>query len=188
MISPIVLAEPVCGLPKLLWQPSPNFYPRTPKVDLIVVHDTEGGYQGAIATFLDHAAEHNHVSAHLVLKEDGTEVTQMVAFGHEAWHVVAFNDRTLGLEMAGFASKGFGAPELASMARVVAYLLHRFNLPVQWPQHGAGKGFCRHYDLGKAGGGHSDPTTDPAVWAHFCGLIASEAKKGGWPAAPWGRN
>jgi N-acetyl-anhydromuramyl-L-alanine amidase AmpD len=184
----IIQSESTHGLPKLFWLPSPNFYARKPDVDLIVVHDTEGGYQGAIATFLDHAPGHNHVSAHLVLKEDGAEVTQMVAFGHEAWHVVAFNDRTIGLEMAGFAAKGFGAPELQAMARVVAYLLHRFNLPIAWAQHGVGTGFCRHFDLGKAGGGHSDPTTDLMVWSHFVDLVKVEAAQGGWPVVPWGRN
>jgi N-acetyl-anhydromuramyl-L-alanine amidase AmpD len=62
----------------------------------------------------------------------------MVALGHTAWHVEVSNDRSIGVELAGFAAKGFDAHELQAMARMTAYVLHRFNLPARSAQHGAG--------------------------------------------------
>jgi|GEM_PF-6081676 len=158
-------------LPPLKHVPSPNFSSRNGrKVDLIVLHDCEGSYAGSINWF---AQKTSQVSAHLVLREDGGEVTQMVDFANKAWHAVDFNSRSIGVEMAGFAAKGFEAREWQEAADIVAFLLHKYGLPCRWAEHGQGAGFCSHFDLGKAGGGHRDPTTDSAVWTHFCGLVAA---------------
>jgi len=156
-------------LPPLKHVASPNFSSRhgTP-VDLIVCHDCEGSYAGSINWFANPASQ---VSAHVVLRDDGQEATQMVDFADKAWHVVSFNPRSIGIEMAGYAAKGFGAAEWQDAANIIAWLLHRFNLPCRWAQHGSGPGFCSHYDLGAAGGGHKDPTTDSAVWAAFVKLV-----------------
>src|SRR5712691_8514087 len=91
-------------LPKLQWVESPNCSDRKPGVplDLIVIHDTEGGYAGAISWF---GNGHSQVSAHIVLREDGGEATQMVPYAKKAWHCATFNSRSIGLEMAGFAKQ-----------------------------------------------------------------------------------
>lgn len=176
------------GLPALYWQPSPNFDAgkMIAHPPLAVVHDTEGGYEGAIATF---ANSHSQVSTQFVLKEDGSEITQMVKMADKAWHVVSFNSMAWGIEMAGFASKGFLAPEWEACARAVALLLSLGGLPPIWAQHGVGKGFCRHYDLGALGGGHQDPcagsASDLATWSNFCAMVKTEFAKGGFPTT-WG--
>lgn len=173
------------ALPPLKHVPSPNFSSRNGHaVSLIVCHDCEGSYSGAINWF---ANPKSQVSAHLVLREDGQEATQMVDFIDKAWHAVDFNSVSIGLEMAGFAAKGFAAAEWQDAANIVAFLLHKYHLPNRWAEHGAGQGFCSHYDLGRAGGGHSDPTTDPAVWAHFRGLVTAAyalAPPTDWPSTP----
>lgn len=170
-------------LPTLKWLPTKNCNSRNaPHISLIVVHDTEGGYQGAIATFLNTHAE---VSAHLVLKEDGSECTQMVPYLKKAWSCKAFNSMSLNLEMAGFIAKGYAACEWAEAAAIVAYLAHRFKIPVQWAKKGQGAGICRHRDLGKAGGGHIDPCDD-ATWMKFMESVQAETAKAQWPATPWG--
>lgn len=178
------VAEPVV-LPKLNWLESPNQSDRAAGValDLIVVHDTEGGYGGAVQWF---ANRHSQVSAHLVLKEDGSEATQMVPYAKKAWHCASFNSRSIGLEMAGFAKDGYGENELAVAARIVAFLLQKHGLPPRWAKGGNGSGFCRHYDLGAAGGGHNDPTTDDKVWAAFVARVQAEVKRGGF-RPDWGR-
>lgn len=161
-------------LPPLKHVASPNFSSRKgTKIDLVVCHDCEGSYAGSINWFREPKSQ---VSAHLILREDGGEVTQMVPFEMKAWHAVAFNSRSIGLEMAGFAAKGFADAEWQAAANVVAWLLHQYGLPARWAVHGDGPGFCSHYDLGRAGGGHSDPTTDSAVWTHFCGLVTDAYK------------
>lgn len=172
------------GLPELYWQPTVNFNGRDAAISLIVVHDTEGGYNGAIATFTN---SHSEVSAHIVLREDGLEATQMVAFESKAWHAVAFNSKSLGLEMAGFEKKGLQPQEWATEARIVAYLLHRFHIPPVWSHDGHASGFCRHLDLGKAGGGHCDPTMDVALWQRFVQQVTNAYDEANWPLTPWGK-
>lgn len=156
-------------LPKLHFVPSPNFSSRNGvKVDKIVVHSMEGSYIGSISWF---AQKKSQVSAHLLLKADGSEVCQMVHFDDKAWHVVKFNPDTVGLEIEGHAAAWFPDTELAAAANIVSWLLKEFGLPVRWAEHGQGSGFCSHYDLGAAGGGHKDITTDPAKWQHFVSLV-----------------
>lgn len=173
-------------LPPLKWLQSPNFSSRTAKLDLLVIHDCQGGYQGSIATF-EQAYSGNPVSAHLVLREDGGEATQMVAYGKKAWHCCAYNSRSIGIEMAGFEEKGYADSEWGATAEITAYLCHRFGIPPRWAPHGDGAGVCRHLDLGAAGGGHVDPTQDPAVWASFVARVKTLYDAGGFPAQPWGK-
>lgn len=176
-------------LPALKWRASPNCDKRHAlALDLIVIHDCQGGYEGSIQTFLGHGGANGRVSAHLVLKEDGSEATQMVGFRKNAWHCRAFNSRSIGVEMAGFEEKGFSVAEWDAAAAIAAYLCHRFAIPVQWAQHGKGPGICRHLDLGAAGGGHVDPTKDPHVWGSYLDLVSHHARLGAWPAEPWGRD
>lgn len=167
-------------LPPLKWSPSPNYYARgMHKVRLIVAHDCEGSYLGSIGWF---GMKRSGVSAHFVLKEDGSEATQCVDLRDAAWHVKAFNREAIGLEMAGWAVKGFENAEWQAEANMTAYLLHVFGLPPKWAQGGNGRGFCRHYDLGRAGGGHADPTTDNAKWAEFEKMVQAAYQRGGFPA------
>ncbi len=173
------------SLPPLKWVPSPNFEARPGPVTLIVLHDCEGSYQSAIHTFQD-GTPGNRVSAHFVLKEDGSEVSQMVSLDKAAWHCRSFNGRSIGVEMAGFAERGFQPSEWDSAARIVAYLLHRYGLPCQWAHRGATPGFTSHFDLGKAGGGHSDPTTDLHIWQGLIDRVQSAYAAGGFPTS-WAR-
>jgi N-acetylmuramoyl-L-alanine amidase/Putative peptidoglycan binding domain len=174
------------SLPPLKFVASPNVSTRAgARVDLVVVHDTEGAYAGAVAWFTQSRSQ---VSAHFVLREDGGEATQMVDLAKSAWHVCAFNRRSVGLEIAGKESAGFSDAAWLAAARIVAYLLHHLQIPCRFAEAGVGPGFCRHYDLGQAGGGHDDPTTDAAKWAWFCDLVKAEYARGDFPAiwAPGG--
>jgi hypothetical protein len=171
-------------LPPLKQIPSPNFSDRAgSRIDLIVIHDTEGGYESAIYWF---ANRHSQVSAHVVLKEDGSEATQMVPFARKAWHACNYNSRSIGLEMAGFAKAGYGEAEWTVAAAIVAWLLHKYQIPTVWALHGEGPGFCSHYDLGAAGGGHSDPTTDGIIWAGFVKRVQDAFACGFLPE--WGQH
>jgi N-acetyl-anhydromuramyl-L-alanine amidase AmpD len=162
-------ATPELALPPLKRILSPNYSSRhgTP-INLICVHDCEGSYAGSINWFCQPVSQ---VSAHYVLREDGGEATMMVDPANKAWHACAFNARSIGVEMAGFAAKGYAASEWDAAAAIVAFLLHRYAIPCRWVRGGQGAGFCSHYDLGKAGGGHHDPTTDSATWSAFCARV-----------------
>ena len=157
-------------LPSLAWTPSPNYSSRAGnRVRLIVVHDCEGSYAGSVGWFTQSRSQ---VSAHIVLSEDGARATQMVAWANKAWHACNFNPFSDGIEAAGFAAKGLGAPEWLALANIVAFRLHENGIPCRSAENGTiGAGFCQHADLGAAGGGHHDITSDRDVWLHFVGLV-----------------
>jgi N-acetyl-anhydromuramyl-L-alanine amidase AmpD len=166
-------------LPPLLWKPSPNFSSRGgARVDLIVLHDCEGSYESAVRWFETSASK---VSAHYVIREDGDEATQMVELSDNAWHACAFNRRSVGIEMGGLASRGFGAPLLTTAARMVAYLCHHLQIPVRHARAGVGPGIASHHDLGAAGGGHHDPSDDPAFMEKFLAMVDAEYRQGQSP-------
>ena len=129
-------------LPSLKWVTSPNFSGRNgQKIDLVVCHDCEGNYAGSVNWFTRRDVP-NPVSAHYVLREDGAEATQMVEIENKAWHACNFNPRSIGVEMAGFSKKGFGAAEWYSAANIIAFLLKSHGLPARWAEKGIGAGFC----------------------------------------------
>jgi hypothetical protein len=116
-------------LPTLLWRPSPNFSSRRgTRVDLLVLHDCEGGYEGSVPWF---ELPRSSVSAQYVVREDGGEATPMVDLADNAWHACTFNRRSVGVEMGGFASRGFDAPLLATSAHVFAFLCYHLQVPVR---------------------------------------------------------
>jgi N-acetylmuramoyl-L-alanine amidase len=183
-----VLAEAGFGLPKLYWEASPNFSPTVYKNEpsLIVIHDCEGSYHGSVSWF---ASLRSHVSAHFVVSEDGSEVTQTVPLSKKAWAQCFYNAYrgapAISIEMGGYESKGFGPAEWAMVARMTGYFCHRYKIPVQ-ASKGDRPGIARHYDLGIKGGGHKDPTLDSTTWANFLAAVSAQLTQGGFPAE-WGR-
>ncbi len=157
-------------LPRLTSTPSPNFSSRYGnRVRLIVVHDCEGSFAGSVSWF---SQARSQVSAHIVLSEDGARAVQMVAFANKAWHACAFNPFSEGIEAAGYAAKGLGAAEWQALAAIVAFRMHENGIPCQVASASNGwTGFCQHVDLGAAGGGHHDITSDPAIWGAFVAKV-----------------
>ena len=158
------------AMPSLKFVASPNFSSRGGQsIRLIVVHDTEGSYAGAVGWF---TMPRSQVSAHFVMREDGAEVTQMVPLTAKAWHACNVNPYSIGIEGAGVEAHGFSDDWWQGMARIVAWLLHRYQIYPRWAQGGQGQGFCSHHDLGAMGGGHADvgPVGSPE-WMRFIGLV-----------------
>ena len=166
-------------LPQLLWKRSPNCSARNARVDLLVLHDCEGGYEPSIAWFLN---ERSNVSAHYVVRDDGQQATQMVELADKAWHACAFNSRSVGVEMAGYASKGYCEALLLATARIFAYLAHHLQIPVRHARGGVGPGIESHWGLGRAGGHHFDPSSDPTFMEKFVAMVSAETAKGDLPA------
>lgn len=170
-------------LPPLLQRHSPNFSSRMGMtVTMIVVHSTEGAYAGAVDWLCNPQAQ---ASAHLVLREDGREATQLVPYADKAWHVAAYNPFSIGLECAGFAGK-LPAGQLRVAARIVSFLLHKHGLPARYIGGNVDrKGWSLHQALGVQGGGHHDPGF--SLWRRlwFGALVRYEAVRGGF-RADWG--
>lgn len=183
-------------LPPLAWKETPNQSARRGHVSLVVVHrwacravpDELRTYKGVIAHLCDPAVQ---ASAHVVYAGgEENQATQLVAWDRKAWSCEHYNSPSDSLECADDIWAGMDHLGFAVAARIVAFRCHVRNLPPVWV-HGealvAGhKGVTRHYDLGALGGGHTDPTTDDALWEAFMARVKYEFKRGGFRHS-WGK-
>ena len=106
-----------------VWRPSPNYDSRNAGaggVGMVVIHTCEGTYSGCWGWLTNSASG---VSAHYVVNESGSEVSQLVNESSRAWHVGAtydcglngstdcsrsgwnVNHFTVGIEHGGYASQ-----------------------------------------------------------------------------------
>ena len=104
--------------------------PQNLAISHIVIHDVEGSGRSALATFHD---PNSAVSAHYIVDTDGT-VYQVLRNKDIGFHAGNFwyNERSIGIEHAGFAADGFkwyNAVQYLASAKLVAYLIKRFNIP-----------------------------------------------------------
>ena len=182
-------------LPALTWVPSPNFYPGAEDrgVARIVLHrwasplgtnaETKVHYEGVINLFKTTSSQ---VSSHVVFpgSADPGKATQMVAWKDSAWTEMEYNTTSISIESADNIWFGKDDVGMQVLARCVGFLLKKHNLPAIYSIE---KGFCRHADLGQAGGGHTQcPTTDMAVWDNFVKRVQAEFARGGYRKT-WGR-
>jgi len=169
---------------------------RGTRVDLLVWHETAGSYAGAVSwlcTPTRYDARGNVVSgpdasAHLVVREHGDEVTQLVPLGQKAWHAAEFNARSVGVEHANITAKGYATDaQLRESARIFGWLCLHLRVPPRWARGGAGPGVCYHGELGQAGGGHPACGPDPSGWLRFLELLHAEVRRGGYRTT-WARD
>ncbi len=97
----------------------------------VVIHDIEGTAQDALSVFQN---PNNFVSVHYIVDTDGT-VYQVVREKDVAFHAGNFwyNEHSVGIEHAGFDATGFqwyNATEYLASAKLVAYLLLKYNIPL----------------------------------------------------------
>jgi hypothetical protein len=165
-------------LPPLRQHRSPSQSDRRGVVPfLVVVHRPVGSFAGAEATLTSRAAQ---VSAH-VLTDSDREAVQLVRWDRKAWSCEAFNAASYNIEVDDDAWNGHDAEAFTTAARIVAFLCKRTGIPPAWSTSPTHKpGVVRHYDLGMAGGGHSDPTLDVKVWSRFVQLVRAEHDRGGF--------
>ena len=171
--------------PRLVQTPSPNWSARrTAVIDTIVVHDCQGSGRGAAAYFATTASQ---VSAHFVCDEDGQTVYQCVACANKAWHACGANPYSIGVEMGGFAERGFPDAELDRVAWIVAWLLRAYGVPCKFVTGEDRGGWTTHFRLGAFGGGHADFTTDPAQEVKFGQRVHAQYEAlGQGPLPDWG--
>jgi hypothetical protein len=98
----------------------------------IVIHDTEGTYDGAVTTFQNPAT---FASTHYLIRASDGLVTQMVATKDEAWHAAnkTVNMHSIGIEHEGYAVKEgswYTPSQYESSAALVKYLAARFHIPL----------------------------------------------------------
>lgn len=179
----MALKPPGVVLPPLEWHASPNHSARAHGIVpyLIVVHRPVGSYASALRTLTDDdRPPDERVSAH-ILTDSNRRAAQLVPWNRKAWTSATFNSASYNLEVDDDAWNGRDPAAFYSAARIVAYLCSKTGIPPTWsrnPQHTPG--VTRHVDLGRAGGGHTDPTQDVALWRSFMGRVLGEFQRGGF--------
>lgn len=166
-------------LPPLVYLPTPNrSYRLGARVNGIVIHETEGGFAGAVSWLRNPIAD---ASAHAVLREDGMLLAQLVPWSgmrSNAWHAANANRYTIGLELAGFTANPNKPEQLARAARIVGWWCHTYGVPTHQGDRYGHNGIVRHRDLGAYGGGHHDP--GGFDWSAFLAAVAAEVRRGGF--------
>lgn len=132
-----------------IWRPSPNYNNR-PAGDIgiahmVIIHTCEGAYSGCWSWLTNPSSG---VSAHYVVKEDGSEISQLVRETHRAWHIAATydcslngghdcwrngyssNHFTIGIEHGGYASQSsWPTSQIDASARLVCDITRDRSIP-----------------------------------------------------------
>lgn len=158
---------------------SPNHSTRHgERIRLLVWHETAGAYDGSVAWLCNPAAQ---ASAHLVVREDGGEVSQLVKLADKAWHAAAYNPESVGVEHANVTAKGYSTEaQLRISARVFGWLCLHCGVPPRFARGGVGAGICRHLDLGALGGGHTQCGPGDETFHRFLTMVHAEIERGGY--------
>lgn len=153
---------PVSGT---IWRPSPNYNARPSGsgggVQMVIIHTCEGSYSSCWSWLANSASG---VSAHYVVNESGSEITQLVREASRAWHIGATydcslnssvlcglngtssNNFTVGIEHGGFASQTtFPAGQLDASARLSCDISQSNGIPRD-RQHFVGHGQLQPYN------------------------------------------
>ena len=168
--------------PPTAWDPAPaaNYQPAHRKpgdIHYIVIHVTDGSYAGAVAWFLNPQA---HVSSHYVISREG-DITQVVARRDIAWHSGnhLMNVESIGIEHEGMTDDpaGFTDAEYRASARLVAWLAHVYDIPIDRTH------ILGHSDVpdptDPTQGGGIDHHTDPGPywdWTNYLRLVRRFAR------------
>jgi N-acetyl-anhydromuramyl-L-alanine amidase AmpD len=105
--------------------------PQNHQITTIVIHATDGGSLDGNVWWL--SGGHSHASAHYVVSRTGS-IVQLVHLSDIAWHAGNWkvNCHSIGIEHVGdtYDPAGFTTDEYRSSARLVAWLVRRYDIPV----------------------------------------------------------
>jgi N-acetyl-anhydromuramyl-L-alanine amidase AmpD len=145
---------------------------RTPSrtVDLVVVHTMEVAERPDAAEACARWFQHPSAEASAHYCVDADTVVQCVHEQDVAWHARGGNERSIGIELAGFAgrraedwSDPYSEAVLARAAALTAWICARYEIPAQWLRAEAlragRRGLTGHGDVSAAFGksDHWDP-------------------------------
>ncbi|GAA1991719.1 N-acetylmuramoyl-L-alanine amidase [Catenulispora subtropica] len=150
----------------------------------VTIHDIEGTAQDALSTFQD---PNSGVSVHYIVDSDGT-VYQALREKDIAYHAGNFyyNEHAVGIEHAGIDATGYqwyNATEYLASAKLVAYLLNKYNIPLDHAH------ITAHGTTPAPTTGTSPNHVDPGkywLWDYYFGLIHAQGvpyPTGNTPAA-----
>ncbi|MFG1706635.1 N-acetylmuramoyl-L-alanine amidase [Nonomuraea sp. M3C6] len=148
---------------------------RDRSVDYIVIHDTEGTYQGIPAMIRNP----KYVSWHYTIRSRDGHVAQHVPTRDIAWHAGNWdiNTRSIGIEHEGYLAKGgtwYTEAMYRSSAKLVKYLADKYDIPLN-RAHILGHDNVPGTSPQTVAGMHEDP--GPYWdWAHYFDLMGKPFK------------
>lgn len=136
-MSPPGLQPMAPDFPGAVWAETPSDNKWTPgrpdgndAVNIVVVHDTEGGWDASLSTLQWDGGK----SAHYLIDADGSRVAQFLSESDTAWHAGnwCYNKHSIGIEHVGYASEssGFSTAEYDKSVELVNSIRSRWNVPV----------------------------------------------------------
>ncbi|WP_406358508.1 N-acetylmuramoyl-L-alanine amidase [Streptomyces sp. NBC_01635] len=146
--------------------------PASQPIRYIVVHDTEGAWEGV----LDMVQDPTYVSWHYSLRSTDGHIAQHVKAKDVAWHAGNWyvNAGSIGLEHEGFLAEPdawYTEAMYRSSARLVRYLSAKYDIPLD-RQHILGHDTVPGTTAATVPGMHTDP--GPYWdWAHYFELLGS---------------
>ncbi|MFF1871587.1 N-acetylmuramoyl-L-alanine amidase [Kitasatospora herbaricolor] len=152
-------------------------------IQYIVIHDTEGGFDGSVATFQNPTTQ---ASAHYIVRSSDGHVSQLVNTKDVAWHAgnKSVNMHSIGVEHEGYAfpttkPTWYSEQLYQSSATLVRYLADRFGVPLD-RQHIIGHDDVPGPTEALISGMHWDPGTF-WDWNHYMDLLGApvQANTGG---------
>ena len=147
---------------------SPNYAPRTKKIDYIIIHFTEMLFADALDRLTDASSG---VSAHYLIKKDG-EILQLVSDANIAWHAgishwcgqEKLNQNSIGIELDNMGNEPFSKLQMRSCIELSASLMTKYNIPT--------RNFIGHSDIAP------DRKIDPGIF--FDWKICAQHNLGIW--------
>ncbi|MDF9816769.1 hypothetical protein M2266_006000 [Streptomyces sp. SPB162] len=145
----------------------------------IVIHDTEGGYEGSLSVFQNPTKS---ASAHYLIRASDGLVTQLVPTKDTAWQAgnKTLNMHSIGIEHEGYAIKAgswYSETQYESSAALVKYLATRFGIPLD-REHIIGHDEVPGPIDANVAGMHWDP--GPYWdWNHYFSLMGAPTGDGG---------
>lgn len=114
--------------PGSTWKPSPNYGVKQIRQLFIVLHTTEGGFNGAVSWLTN---KKSGVSSHYIIRKSDGHVKQLVLEENRAYHARCWNQFAIGIELEGFSKKSstFTPAMVNSAAKLVKYLAAKYKVP-----------------------------------------------------------
>jgi N-acetyl-anhydromuramyl-L-alanine amidase AmpD len=154
--------------------------PEGHQITRVVIHATDGGSMLGNVWWL--SGGHSHASAHYVISRDGG-IVQLVHLSDIAWHAGNWktNCHSIGIEHVGetYDPAGFTTDQYKASARLVAWLVTRYDIPVD-REHIIGHSQVPDPNDPSLLGG-SDHHTDPGPhwrWGYYLNLVRHYAFPG----------
>ena len=122
--------NPVINPPKIdITRLSPHRNSRQgTKIDMLVIHNTLGAFDGAVSWLTDPTRVRDRTSAHYVISRDG-RLAQLVPDAENAWHAGARNRRSIGIELESTRQiSGLTPIQIDKLNELCRYLMQKHGI------------------------------------------------------------